>query len=501
MYHFLQRHIVQAGGLQSCNIITKLVAYFFYYTDWAWLSLDSQYYVKRQAMFGQNFVSVLSVVVGKYDEFAENPDSFDARILTIPQRRGFFLGNNRMDPSHQYYNGHEEAMVPLFVSDPGATMNPNLPFYQPNHNILRSYLTQHLLGEKQVNQIIERQTDGTSRVLLNDFGRSVKGVSDRKQLYKCLTDFLPRFMFYTIFDVPVHLIPIDDLKVAHTSIRYVIYHYKLPSCVDAYTKPNRLRDALERVADFLMKHSRVLKDVPDGPDGLTKRHLIEMMQMVFGIAAFQGTLALAICCLTQMPKGYADGIITDEEDLGKLRNAVLECARMNTPVSGAHSIVDDDEGFVTKIGGKNIKFPKGTTLFTGMNVANLDEKRFPNPFVFDPENRDFSKLTSFHSVGESTNTSAPRICPGREVALSMVMLMIKAKLGPADKGGPLVDGENVEIELAPDFTLKPDEEVAAAENNNEDDEIGDIQSKFHWRTNQGFPLSPIPLRSTVSSPI
>jgi len=537
IYHFLQRLIVQAGGLQSCNPITKLIAYLFYFTDLAWSGIDKQYYVKRQAIFGQNFVSVLSVVVSKYDASGEAADSFDARLLTIPQKRGFFLGSTIMDPARQYYNSSNEALVPLFVSDPGATMNPDLPFYQPDHNHLRSYLTQHFLGEKQVKEVIRRQTDGTGKDLLQQFGTSVKGISDRKQIYKSLTDFLPRFLCYTLFDVPVRLIPMEDITLAHTSPKYAaVYHTKLPGCIDMYTKPKIIREAMDRVANFLLEHSRVLKNVSDGPNGMTRESLVEMIHMLFGIAGFQGTIALATNCLTQMPEGYADEVIHDE-DIAKLRNAVLECARLDSPVTGSHCIVDDEKGFVTEIGGKIMNFPTGTVLFTGMTIANLDEKRFPNPFVFDPENRDFSKLTSFNSIGESTNPSAPRICPGREVALSAVMLMMKAKneaehatTTDGDGGALMVQhdllvDQSVEIELPADYTItKADDDKTALMDRSKQnvDDGDDDEKKLEMNDDfdgegvevignvrfNGIPkkvscssFGIIPLRSTISSPI
>jgi cytochrome P450 len=254
----------------------------------------------------------------------------------------------------------------------------------------------------------------------------VKGISDKDQISSSLKDFLPRFLCYTLFDVPVDLIPLDDIVTAHTSTAFLLFHAKLPCCIYRKLKPKIIRSARERVTDVLLEHSRVLKDVPDGPDGLTRNDLVGMLHMVFGIAAFGGTSALAISCLTQMPEGYADEVMHDEDN-AKLRNAVLECSRLDAPVPSAHCIVDDDEGFTTQIGGKAIKFPNSTVLCTGIILANIDEKRYPNPFVFDPENRDFSNLTTFNSVGDSTNPSAPRICPGREVALSAVMLMMKAK--------------------------------------------------------------------------
>merc|ERR1712038_1705636 len=96
-------------------------------------------------------------------------------------------------------------------------------------------------------------------------------------------------------------------------------------------------------------------------------------------------------------------------------------------VTGAHQIVDDQDGLTTQIGKEEINFPQGTILFTGMTIANLDEERFENPYVFDPENRDFSKLTSFNAVGEKSYKPSPRICPGRNVAIMTVAKMIKAK--------------------------------------------------------------------------
>lgn len=152
-------------------------------------------------------------------------------------------------------------------------------------------------------------------------------------------------------------------------------------------------------------------DVPDGPDGLARNDLMKMLHMFFGIAAFRGTSGLAMSCLTQMPEGCAAEVIRDEDNV---------CSRLNAHVTSDHCIVDDDEGFTTQIGRKTIKFPNDTELCTGIILANINEKRYPNLFVFDPENRDCNNLTSFNSV-------APRICPGREVAFSTAILMTKAK--------------------------------------------------------------------------
>jgi len=84
----------------------------------------------------------------------------------------------------------------------------------------------------------------------------------------------------------------------------------------------------------------------------------------------------------------------------------------------------------TKTGDKTIKSPQGNLIFTGTTIANLDENRYPDPCVCDPEeNPDLSRLTGVNSVvfGESKNQSDPTICPGKEVASSTAMLTTEAK--------------------------------------------------------------------------
>jgi hypothetical protein len=177
---------------------------------------------------------MLAVVVSKYDASNKTVDSFDARLLTIPQRHGFILGSTIMDPTRGSDN---HVLVPLFVSDPGATMNPDLNLEQPDHTILRSFLSQHLLGEKQIKEIIKRQTDETGRALLQDFGTSVKGFSDKDQFWSSLMDFLPRLLCYTMFDVPIDRIPLDDIVTAHTSAAFALFHFTLPTCLYMNSNP------------------------------------------------------------------------------------------------------------------------------------------------------------------------------------------------------------------------------------------------------------------------
>lgn len=434
VFHCISRHIVQGGAFESRNPLMKVAAFFLYFIDLFWAGADKQYYVKRQAIFGPNYISTLSLVLSKYDPDANALDAIDTRLLKIPQRRGFFLGSTRLNRNRVPYgtiNGERGYLVsPLHASDPGATINPDLPEGQPDHNVLRQYLMDNVLGEDdKLPDILARCSDPKAQVLLKEFGEKAKGLIDKDSLSPILEDFLARYLTYVIFDCPIKTIPVELLHdTFYKGGKYVLYLYG-PSWISRiYGDPKPVRDNLDKVCEYFSEHSSVLRNVQAGPSGLDKPALLEMLNLIVGIAAFQGTKALALTAMVQMPKGYAKTVAAaDAAGSSKLRNAILECARLDTPVTGAHLIVDNADGLTTQIGGKTLTFRRGTVVFTGFTIANVDAKRFPNPFVFDPENRDFSKLTSFNSVGESTNLQAPRICPGREIAIETVAQLIKAK--------------------------------------------------------------------------
>ena len=63
----------------------------------------------------------------------------------------------------------------------------------------------------------------------------------------------------------------------------------------------------------------------------------------------------------------------------KMSNAVLEVVCMEAPVPLLGQIVDDMKDLTTQIGRRTFSFEKRAS----------------------PENRDFSQLSSFHSIGES----------------------------------------------------------------------------------------------------
>ena len=371
-------------------------------------------------MYGPNFVALQTVILGKYDPDAMAKDSLDARLTTFPHRKTASIGPFLIKPEANYFFGKnkDKRLVSLFISDPGATQDDVLPSDQPDHTDMREFLEKNFLGEKHIEAAIKRQSDSVGSKMLKQFGEDVKGLTNAKEVEAVVSKFLPNFLTYTLFDVDVDKIPQDAVNTVCTQGYF--FNLFLPG-----TDNTKMKEAVEQFVDFIFEESKVLKNARDGPKGLSKRELCESIPMIFGVAAFAGTRDLASRPMTLMPEGYAETVVNDPE---KLRNAILEIARLYTPVPFSGQVVDDKEGMTTVIGGKEIHFQKGTPFVSCFAVANVDEKRFPNPFVFDPENRDFSLLTSFNSVGETTYEPSPHICPGRNAAISAAGLMLRAKI-------------------------------------------------------------------------
>ncbi|KAK0657876.1 cytochrome P450 [Cercophora newfieldiana] len=87
-----------------------------------------------------------------------------------------------------------------------------------------------------------------------------------------------------------------------------------------------------------------------------------------------------------------------------------------TPLAFPHSLAEDDwvDGMF---------LPKGSDIFINAFGMHMDEKRFPNPDVFNPDNfRGYTALASELASGEYANRdhygygSGRRICPGIHVA-------------------------------------------------------------------------------------
>jgi cytochrome P450 len=119
-----------------------------------------------------------------------------------------------------------------------------------------------------------------------------------------------------------------------------------------------------------------------------------------------------------------DGLDLNDRESVKLY--LLECARLSPPVTGTHRIAT--EPFTANIAGAERTFPAGTQVLIPLSLGMLDEGFWgATAYDFDAQRENLCPYhMGFHGVGVDAvspeeNRSAGRICPGKDLALEMLI--------------------------------------------------------------------------------
>lgn len=430
-FHWIQRVLLQWGAFDSWNPIVLFLSAICYAIDMPMSQADPEYWVKRHAMFGDNYVVACSLNIAKFDDDGKAQDSFDGRVLTIPQRRTYSIGVVWANPRTCAHSGTGKGLTTMFTSDEGCPFDKNLPDNQISAFALRNWYKDNFLSKEHMDKAIARQTDETGKKLLAAFGEDAKGKTG-DELAVAIHNFAPKFLLYTILDCDIDhpSYPTEAIQEGVSNPKFAIMHFG-PGWLCKRSKLNKkMRAYMDEYIEYISEHSGVLKNYNAGDTGLTKADLCEVLPIMMGLGGTNGTETLANVAMNRMPEGYAKEVANDPV---KMKNALYECVRLDGPVGSTHCIIDEDD-FETEIGGKKLKFRRGTKLTMNIKQANVDPVRFPNPYVFDPENRDFERITGFNGIGEKQGTNNRRTCPGRFYGVAAVTNMFKAKLEAESKG-------------------------------------------------------------------
>ena len=196
-----------------------------------------------------------------------------------------------------------------------------------------------------------------------------------------------------------------------------------------------ISDRIEQAAT-LYEHSPALANFQaDQPEynHMTRRELAKLMTSIMSIAAMQGPLHIANTSMGFQPFPAYPNRKTDQidpthtwdaldlEDRESVRLFLLECARLWAPVSATHRLAT--ESFTVTIAGKERTFPAGTNILIPMSLGLLDESIWgPTTYEFNAKRENLCPFhMGFHSVGDR---SAGRICPGKDIALDMLVDII-----------------------------------------------------------------------------
>ncbi|BAY07643.1 cytochrome 450 [Calothrix sp. NIES-2098] len=388
---------------------------------------EPTYLDAKRLAFGSNFCCAGQVVLGEFNTLET--------ALTSPQARTWQLGTSVLDadqaPNHDV---DERNVFLLSLSDEEAGGSSD-------HKAFRQCMQKYTLNAATT----ERQRDAIAKKLLDKLaadylemphGMGGEFFSDEKRGWM---GFIVRYMHYVLFG----LNPDDEQSINlltdlyYTRMSPLHYLAGIGSLLQSQSLKGHgnLFDLIEQAAT-IYENSPALADFEENNpeyNNMTRRELAKLMTAIMGIAALQGPLHLGYTAMGYRPlpnyKGrqtadidltrYWDELDLDDREAVKLY--LLECARLWAPVSATHRIAT--ESFTVKIAGKKRTFPAGTKVLIPMSLGLLDEGFWGSTtYEFNAQRQNLCPFhMGFHAVGDR---SAGRICPGKDVALDMLVDVI-----------------------------------------------------------------------------
>ncbi|MDZ8055902.1 MAG: cytochrome 450 [Aulosira sp. ZfuVER01] len=381
---------------------------------------------KRQAL-GSNFCCAGQVVLGEFNTLET--------ALTSPQARTWQLGTSVLDEDfgpNQDVGGRNVFLLSLSDEEAGGS---------GDHKAFRECMQKYTLNAATT----ERQNDAIAKRLLEqlatDYLEMLHGLSgdffsNERQGWM---GFMVRYMHYVLFG----LNPDDEKTVNvladlyYTRMSPVHYLAGIGSILQSQNLKGHgdISDLIERAAT-IYENSPALADFEENNpeyNYMTRRELAKLMTAIVGIAALQGPLHLGYTAMGYRPlpnyKGKETSSINliaywdelDLDDRESVRLYLLECARLWAPVSATHRVAT--EPLTVKVAGKKRTFPAGTKVLIPMSLGLLDESFWGSTtYEFNAQRENLCPFhMGFHSVGDR---SAGRICPGKDVALDMLVDVI-----------------------------------------------------------------------------
>lgn len=386
---------------------------------------DPTYLDAKRLALGTNFCCAGQVVISDFPTIET--------ALTSPQARTWRLGTSILDGNYapnQDVGGRNVFLLSLSDEEAGGSSD---------HAAFRNCMQKYILNDATT----QRQRDATARQLLDqlaaDYLAMPHGVggefftNDRRGLMR----FIVRYLHYVLFGLnPNDEESMNLLTELHYTRMSPAHYFAGSSLLQQLNLMGHgdLPNLIEQAAT-IYENSPALVNFQENPEdnNMTRRELAKLMTAIMGIAALQGPLHLANTAMGFRPlpaykeQQTANIDLTDYWDKLDLDNResvrlyLLECARLWAPVSATHRVAT--EPFTVTVAGKERTFPAGTKLLIPMILGLLDENFWGSTvYQFNAERENLCPYhMGFHSVGDR---HAGRICPGKDIALDMLIDVI-----------------------------------------------------------------------------
>lgn len=359
---------------------------------------------KRQKLYGPNFAALGRVIVGEYDIVSQ--------IIQSPQRRGKFLGRAKLIPSRvpKYF--------PLFLSDADAGGDEA-------HAIIHQYFWETLIPPA-----LERTSDpifdGYVKNMVALMKKSTRGgvlVLRKEELNTLTRTMVVKYIFHALFGISLSKAQVKD------AITLLFSPSPFTGYVTGAMKPigtpflcfQCSRNKLITSLSSAIFDSPALENyVPsDATLNMSKQDLSEMLLGIAGIAGCVGTTSLCTQVITGIPANFPIQL----DDPKAIMLAVLEAARIRSPVNNVNVILDNP--LTLTINEKEYTLPEGTVVAASIGLASIDPKQFENPTKFDPTRANLvSSSLNFNHVGFNAVGSGTRQCPGRNIAMKIASTLL-----------------------------------------------------------------------------
>ena len=379
---------------------------------------------KRQAL-GLNFCCAGEVVLGDFQTLETT--------LTSPQARTWRLGTTILSQDHAAVvdDGGRNVFL-ISLSDDSAVGGTD---HQAFRKCMNDYLINDATSERQQDTVAQKLLENLAADYLDmPHGHGEAFFSDDQRGFM---GFMVRYLHYVLFGINPEQEEIAVLTNFHYTKKGTLHYFAGSSILEKLNIAGfgKIPQLLEQVTTIYENSPALANFSENNPEynHMTRRELAKLMVSVMSIAGLQGPLHLGRTAMgfQSLPayKGrdtskidtttYWDSLDLNNREAIKL--FLLECGRLFMPVSASHRVAT--EPFTVNIAGQERTFPTGTKILIPMLLGMLSEDFWGSTaYSFNAQRENLCPFhMGFNSVGDR---SAGRICPGKGVALEMLIDVI-----------------------------------------------------------------------------